>query len=266
MEKLIFPVTKKAAGKSGKKYSSEENKNALFPSQLRELRGGRGISQETLARDLGVSKSTIGLYETGDTLPDAQTLHDLAVYFGVSADWLLGLSDYRDNRRRGITLEGLGFSEAATKQIASIAGAVLAAADFGDQANKKASTVNNPRGFTCQQEARAFLALNILLENPEFVLALSNAWAYMRYTGQFDLSKDIKLGGKELPEPFSATCGVLVDALWNRVAEPLRGILDDVAQKVAQGAKEIDLPEQEGKTKSAPGADNTGDGHREQKL
>ena len=58
----------------------------------------------------------------------------------------------------------------------------------------------------------------------------------------------------------------MVDALWNRVAEPLRGVLDDVAQKVEQGTRKIDLPEQEGKTKSAPSADNTGDGHKEQKL
>lgn len=97
MEQLIFPVTKKEAEKRGRTYSSEENKNALFPSQLRDLRKEKGISQETLARDLGVSKSTIGLYETGDTLPDAKTLRDLAVYFDVSSDWLLGLSDKRSS-------------------------------------------------------------------------------------------------------------------------------------------------------------------------
>ena len=96
MERLIFPVTKKEAEKSGRKYSSEENKKALFPSQLRDLRKEKGISQETLARDLGVSKSTIGLYETGDTLPDAKTLYDLAEYFDVSADWLIGLSNVRN--------------------------------------------------------------------------------------------------------------------------------------------------------------------------
>lgn len=93
MERLIFPVNKKEAEKSERKYSSEKNKNALFPSQLRELRKEKGISQETLARDLGVSKSTIGLYETGDTLPDAKTLHDIwRSTLAVSSDWLLGLS------------------------------------------------------------------------------------------------------------------------------------------------------------------------------
>ena len=83
MKTLIFPVTKKEAEKSGTSYSSEANKNALFPTQLRELRKEKGVSQETVARDLGVSKSTIGLYETGDTLPDVKTLSDLAKYYGV---------------------------------------------------------------------------------------------------------------------------------------------------------------------------------------
>ena len=51
--------------------------HADFARSLSLLRQEKGISQETLARDLGVSKSTIGLYETGDTLPDAKTLRDL---------------------------------------------------------------------------------------------------------------------------------------------------------------------------------------------
>lgn len=92
MERLIFPVTKKEAEKRGIPYSSAENKNAVFPSQLRKLREDKGVSQLTLAAELGISKSTLGLYETGDTLPDAKTLHDMAVYFNVSADYLLGLS------------------------------------------------------------------------------------------------------------------------------------------------------------------------------
>lgn len=172
------------------------------------------------------------------------SLYKIAKYFGVSTDYLLGLSEYTDDAARQITLFQLGFSEAAANQIASIAGAVSAASELGEQANKKVSTVNNPHEFTYQQEARAFLALNVLLEKPEFVLALSNAWAYMKYSGQFDLNKSMELGGKQLPEPFSAPCGVLVDALWNRVAEPLRGILDDIAQEVKPITRKIDGPEQ----------------------
>lgn len=111
MEQLIFPVTKKTAEKQNGTFSSEANKNALFPTQLRELRKGKGVSQEQLSKDIGVSKSTIGLYETGDTLPDAKTLRDLAVYFGVSADYLLGLSTYEEKTSEKITAQDMGLSE-----------------------------------------------------------------------------------------------------------------------------------------------------------
>lgn len=90
MERMFFPVTRREAERSGIPYSSEANKNALFPSQLRELRKEKGVSQDTLSKALGVSKSTVGLWETGDTLPDAKAICDLAKYYGVSTDYLLG--------------------------------------------------------------------------------------------------------------------------------------------------------------------------------
>ncbi len=93
MEQMFFPVTQKKASQTGTARSSAANKNALFPTQLRKLRKEKGVSQDELSKILGVSKSTLGLWETGDTLPDARSLHDLAVYYGVSADYLLGLSD-----------------------------------------------------------------------------------------------------------------------------------------------------------------------------
>lgn len=217
----------------------------VFSKRLSDLMKERNVTQEALAHALGIKRQTVSLYKNGQSTPDAAQLKKIATFFHVSADWLLNLSDYNNSEMRGITLEVLGFSESATEQIASIAGSVIAAANLGDQANKKDSTVNNPNGFTCQQEARAFLALNVLLENPEFVLALSNAWAYMRYTGQFDSGKSMTLGGEDLPEPFSASCQVLVDALWNRVAVPLRGVLDDTAKKVELGTRKIDISDPE---------------------
>lgn len=92
MERPIFPTTQKEAKKSGKIYSSADNKASVFPTQLRKLRAKKGISQEGLSKILGVSKSTLGLWENGDTLPDAKSLRDLAMYFQVSTDYLVGLS------------------------------------------------------------------------------------------------------------------------------------------------------------------------------
>lgn len=112
MSHPVFPVTKKAAEKEGIKYSSETNKNALFPYQLRELRKKAGVSQDKMAQSLGLSKSTLGLYETGDTLPDARTLRDIAVFFNVSTDYLVGLSSIpsTNNDTRDIC-EKTGLSE-----------------------------------------------------------------------------------------------------------------------------------------------------------
>ena len=47
MERLIFPVTKKEAEKSERKYSSEKNKNALFAPMLKTNSRSCGVAVET---------------------------------------------------------------------------------------------------------------------------------------------------------------------------------------------------------------------------
>lgn len=89
----IFPTTKKASEKAGNTYSAQENKNAQFPTRLRKLREKANVSQKALSDKLGISKSTLGLWETGDTLPDAKMVSELADIFGVSSDYLLCKTD-----------------------------------------------------------------------------------------------------------------------------------------------------------------------------
>lgn len=118
MKELFFPVTRREAERQGVQYSSEKNRNARFPSQLRELREESGLSQAGLSQKLGVSKSTIGLWETGDTLPDAKAIRDIADYFNVSSDYLLGRTNVKtsnmDLRR---ACEFFGLSEEAGEAI-----------------------------------------------------------------------------------------------------------------------------------------------------
>ena len=48
MERLIFPTTKKEAEKSGRKYSSEENKKGPFPLAVKRFAKGKGhITRDT---------------------------------------------------------------------------------------------------------------------------------------------------------------------------------------------------------------------------
>lgn len=61
-----------------------------FKERLKELRKRRGLSQVALAERLGMSKSTIGAYETGDIMPSVEALNTLADYFNVNIGYLMG--------------------------------------------------------------------------------------------------------------------------------------------------------------------------------
>lgn len=62
----------------------------LFPKRLKTLREKRGMSQRTLAQLCGLSRNIIGQYERGEKDPSLKTLLEIADYFGVSVDYLLG--------------------------------------------------------------------------------------------------------------------------------------------------------------------------------
>ena len=58
-----------------------------FAVRLKKLRKEAGITQEDLARVLGVGRTTISEYERGVIEPKRKTLIDLAFYFGVPIDY-----------------------------------------------------------------------------------------------------------------------------------------------------------------------------------
>ena len=68
----------------------------MFGKRLRELRAKQHLTQQDLAKLLKVSPSTIGMYEQGRRDPDTSTVNFLADYFGVTTDYLLGRSSYRN--------------------------------------------------------------------------------------------------------------------------------------------------------------------------
>ena len=63
--------------------------------RLRELRKERGVTQQKLADDLMITTRTLGRYELGDREPRLSMIFDLADYFKVSIDYLVGRSDVR---------------------------------------------------------------------------------------------------------------------------------------------------------------------------
>ena len=57
---------------------------------IKSCRKERKISQQTLADALGVARSTVAMWETGASEPDRDMILQLAAYFDVSTDYLLG--------------------------------------------------------------------------------------------------------------------------------------------------------------------------------
>lgn len=66
---------------------------ATFNERFKELRKNKGLSQRELAIALHMSNSTIAMYETGKRQPDFEALEQIADFFNVDMDYLLGRKD-----------------------------------------------------------------------------------------------------------------------------------------------------------------------------
>lgn len=77
-------------GKIDKRLRAEQ-----FRTRLRKAMQAAGVSQSELARGIGVDRSTISqlLTDDGPRLPNAHVVGACASALGVSADWLLSLSE-----------------------------------------------------------------------------------------------------------------------------------------------------------------------------
>lgn len=69
-----------------------ENKGKIA-TRLREVRKNRGCTQESVAKDLGISRSTVASWETGVRVPSAKELLEYCKIFGVSFDYMCGRTD-----------------------------------------------------------------------------------------------------------------------------------------------------------------------------
>ena len=64
-----------------------------FSETMSALRKGRGLSQRTAAADLNISQALLSHYENGAREPGLDFVRRACAYYGVSADYLLGISE-----------------------------------------------------------------------------------------------------------------------------------------------------------------------------
>ena len=70
----------------------------IFTNRFRELVYHSDISLEKLAEEIDISKGFLYNLIKADNTPSAKVIYKICDYYGVSADWLLGLSDERERK------------------------------------------------------------------------------------------------------------------------------------------------------------------------
>ncbi len=130
---------------------------AQFRQRLASAMTTAGQSQAALARHIGVDRSTISqlLSGQGARLPNAQVVGECAAALGVSADWLLSLSD-RPETAAALLANSLTLTEAPRAMMArqkrrdsqrsigsigSITNAVLGPSDTSPQHKQKGTSM-----------------------------------------------------------------------------------------------------------------------------
>lgn len=119
-----------------KKNSLPSEYEEVFPSRLRSLMKESGKTQQELADYLKKTRQAVSYYLDGQTSPDWKNIKKISTYFGVSSDYLLGLTDVKSTSTDIYTLvTSLGLHEKAANSLVALteegnSGAPLALLDY----------------------------------------------------------------------------------------------------------------------------------------
>lgn len=111
-----------SAEKTKRKKTTKLSK---FAQVLSSLRKERGISQKKAAEDLGISQALLSHYEKGIRECGLDFVIRCSEYYGVTADYLLGISD----SRTGVDMSGLAengnMEQSAVQTLAAASNIIL---------------------------------------------------------------------------------------------------------------------------------------------
>jgi transcriptional regulator with XRE-family HTH domain len=77
-------------------YNIGKRSDDMFAEKLKEIRKSNNITQEELASYLSISKQAVSSWEIGKSEPDTNTIKEIANYFNVTVDYLVGGSTSND--------------------------------------------------------------------------------------------------------------------------------------------------------------------------
>lgn len=84
----------------------------MINERLKKLRIEHNLTQAELADNLGIAKTTLASYEQGKNEPNIRTIIQISMFFKVSTDYLLGISETRStNPEIALMSNYLGLTE-----------------------------------------------------------------------------------------------------------------------------------------------------------
>ena len=136
--------------------------------RLKILRKEKGVTQDEVASKTDLSRVTLGFYERNENQPTADALCAIAKYFGVTADYLLGLSDARQSEN-AILVKELGLTEGSVAVlrrlavISALSGSTLYTPSSGSSFSFATTELQD-------SDPRTYMdILNMMLANPLFI-------------------------------------------------------------------------------------------------
>ena len=91
-----------------KRQVSDVDAESTLGARLKQLRLDQKLTQQQLAKRLGVAKSVVSYYESGDRCPSYDVLLKIARLFHVTSDYLLGLDRTRVMNVSDLSEEDIG--------------------------------------------------------------------------------------------------------------------------------------------------------------
>ena len=71
----------------------------MMQNNLRKLRKEKGLSQIAVQMQTGIEQALISKYENVERVPPTETLMQLADFYGVSMDYIMGRTDRKEINR-----------------------------------------------------------------------------------------------------------------------------------------------------------------------
>lgn len=205
-----------------------------FGERLLLLLEEKNISQGKFAEKMGCSRQSINFYILGKRSPDITLAAKMAEFFGVSCDYMIGLSDFRTDKESNFTVHEVGMSEDTMK---FFAGYTLMAKGLAKETTKKYEVLglnyeNEVLPYNMNQAQISLDLLNNLISHDQFGILLQYIKKYRdvcRGEDNFMILNDFMLSLDVLQKDSSSNQDLIKEFLLHVISKYFDEIVKDIA-------------------------------------